>query len=509
MTAERAGRPSWAGNDLLWPMLAAALAFLAVYAVELGSFGLSIDEEIAILGTEDRLRVWLQQGRWGMSLVTWILPNFEGLPVLSTLLFGAGLLCAAWRALIDLELRGWRGATFAVVFVAFPVWPHIAQFNTLAAGFGAGIAAASVGAGLCAGDRTRHWLSGVLLMAFAASVYQTLAIYALLYLLLIAAARWTRTKGAQGSSLRACSRLLLAWLSALLAYALVQWLALRLLSVDTAYVGGFLQLDRLRADPALAVQRSWHFTKKLVNGRNPLYLGWGMALLAMSWIGLLWPISPEERGAWWRRGHTFAVFLLAIALIFLPVLVSWATLPVRAQVAWPLLAAWLAARCPFPDRRWPWVRAVALAYFAVVATSVGATLFHADLLAREADRLLSEQLVTRMREVAAGGAPAGKPIAFTISGVHRYPQVGQAVAAEMFGNSYFEYDGGSVYRIQGFWRVLGIEGFEPRPLFATPLAAAAVPAMPDWPAPGSVKLVDGVVVVRFGAPTPQQLSAGR
>jgi hypothetical protein len=29
--------------------------------------------------------------------------------------------------------------------------------------------------------------------------------------------------------------------------------------------------------------------------------------------------------------------------------------------------------------------------------------------------------------------------------------------------------------------------------------------MPDWPAPDSVKLVDGVVVVRFGAPTPGQL----
>jgi hypothetical protein len=428
--------------------------------------------------------------------------------VLSTLLFGLGLLCATWRALIDFELRGARAATFAIVHVGLPLWLHIAQFSTLAAGFGIGIAAASIGAGLCAGADWRRWSAGLLLMAFAAAVYQTLAVYSLLYLLLLAAGRWIVPveKANARDRLRLWTRLVAAWLVALLAYALVQWLCLRLADAQMAYVGGFVDSERLRADPGAALEHSWRYLKRLVNGRNRMYMGWGMALLAMSWIGLLFPSLPEQRASgWWRRGFTFAVFALGIALVFGPVLLSNASLPGRAHVAWPLLAAWLAARCPFPDRRFPWVRALALAYFAVVAISIGATMFHRERLVRESDREITQRLVPEIMAVAAQGVPAGKPIPFTVSGIHGYPLGTQAPVAELFGVSFFEHDDGSVWRINGYWRVLGIHDFEPRWLGTSPAAVAAVADMPDWPARGSVRLVDGVVVVRFSEPTSRQL----
>jgi hypothetical protein len=92
-----------------------------------------------------------------------------------------------------------------------------------------------------------------------------------------------------------------------------------------------------------------------------------------------------------------------------------------------------------------------------------------------------------------------------VSGFHQFPYAGKIRAVEMYGVSFFEHDGGSAYRMSYYWRVLGIEGFSPHVLSEVPAAQAAAATMPDWPAPDSVKLVDGVVVVRFGAPTPGQL----
>ena len=500
-------RPDWLEPARLWPMAAAALVFLLVYAVELGDFGLGIDEEIAAIG-DDRLGAWLQQGRWGMSLVTWVLPNFEAIPVLSTLLFGAGLLLATWRALEDFGLRGARATTFAIVHVGFPLWLHVAQFSTFAAGFGAGIAAASFGAGLCASRRPRDLLAGVLLLAFAFAVYQTLAVYALVYMALLSAARFLPPGGEAnpGARLRLWIRLLAGAVAGVLVYALVQWLSLRLAHAHLAYVGGFLQLEHLRADPGGGFAAAWKFLKRLVNGRHALYLGWGMAVLAMSWIGLLFPSLPEERGAWWRRGFTLVVFALALLAIFAPLLLSYASLPERTQVAWPLLAAWLAARCPFPDRRWPWARALALAYFSIVACSIGATLFHTERIVRDADRAIALQLVPQMRAASLDARRPGQRIPFTISGIHRYALQGQIQGSGMFGVSFYEHDGGSVWRIERYWKILGIDEFEPRLLSDSDAAVAAAAQMPDWPAAGSVRLVDGIVVVRFGPATPGQLA---
>ena len=167
--------PAW-----VRPMSMAFVVFLMVYGVELGGFTLSIDEEVSAFDANPPA-VWLAQGRWGMEALNLLLPAYQSVPVLSTLLFGAGLLYATWCGLRDLRLRGRQAEAFAVIHAGFPLWLHIAEFNTLAGGFGIGIAAAAagVGCGLRATD-VRGRSGAILLLAFAVSVYQTLALYALL-----------------------------------------------------------------------------------------------------------------------------------------------------------------------------------------------------------------------------------------------------------------------------------------------------------------------------------------
>ncbi|MEO8160117.1 MAG: glucosyltransferase domain-containing protein [Arenimonas sp.] len=487
------------------PLLVAAAVFLLVYGSELGSFTLSIDEEVASF-VSDNGRTWLQQGRWGMALLTLLLPNFEAIPLLSTLLFGAGLVLAGRRALGDLRLRGAGALLFVVVHTGFPVWLHIAEFNTLAGGFGLGLAAAAFGAGLLLQPDRASRMGGIALLAFAVSVYQTLVLYSALYLLLALHARWRdqTVASAWSQRIREAAPVAGAWALSLLVYWLVQQGAMLAFGLASSYVGGYLQIERLQDDPAGSLRSIVHFVGALLLGRHPIYLGWGLGILFLVWPGL-WPWRAAAQSSA-RREHALEVLVLAAAmmLVALPALPSVATLPVRAFVAWPLLAAWLASRLgPLFEPRPRWLLGLALGYFAVVASSIGASMFYADRVVHAADAALARELGPAI-EQAAG---ATRPITITLVGQRAFPAGGQIQRAEIFGDSFFEHDGGNVHRVALFMHLQGYPDLQGVWLSTRPALVAAAQSMPAWPAPGSVRPVDGVVIVKLGEPTPQQLAS--
>lgn len=501
---------TWAG-----PLLAAAVVFLLVYGVELANFSLSIDEEAASFAT-DTAQAWLSQGRWGMGLLTWLLPNFEAIPLLSTALFGVGLIFAASRAIDDFGLSTPRAYVYAIVHTGFPLWLHIAEFNTFAAGFGFGIAAAALGGGLAV--RSRGWPDravAVALLAFAVSIYQTLAIYVVLYIVLTLHAQFEGAPAGESKrQLRDLVRktLLAAalFVGAFVVYWMVQRIALRVTGLQMAYVDIYLQLDRLRADPAGSLKIAGQALAGYLGGKQPIYLGWGGAVLLLTWLGLLplWALFRDRSGNGMRQWlSTWLVAIIGIALVAAPFVLSVGSLPARAHIAWPLLAAWLATRS-VPNAG-PRLRAVywaVLAYYAVVAASIGSSLFYTEHLVRAADAALTQRLAPAIFEAA--GPTANGAIPFALSGQYRLPVDGQMKRAEVFGTSFYEHDGGNVRRVALYMKLQGINGLDPVWLGNRPDLIPAAQSMPNWPAPGSVRLVNGVVIVKLGPPTPPQLSKG-
>lgn len=502
------------------PLAVAVCVFLLVYGAELGQFTLSIDEEVAsfmpTLGT-----VWLSQGRWGMGLLTWLLPNFEAIPLLSTVLFGAGLIFSAMRAIRDFRLEGMRAATFAAVFAGFPLWLHIGEFNTFAAGFGFGVAAASLGAGLA--THARDWRAraiGIAAMAFAISIYQTLAVYVAVYALIAwhasieapqdAVSR--RPAAALFGSLAGTAATVLA---AGVAYWTIQKLASSVFGVTSAYVDVYWQVDRLRAAPGEVVATGLRALGDYATGRQDMYLSTGGRVLFLSWLGLLpYALALRARNVspGFRLGAFWTTLVIALCLVAMPFVVSAGTLPIRAHVAWPLLAAWLASRIELPSTRFfrgaLWT---ALAFQVVAACSIGASLFYTERVVRAADAALTQSLVPRMLDAAdasAAGASAASTIPFAISGVYAFPMEGEIQRAGVFGTSFYEHDNGNVRRVALYMKTLGYRRFEPVWLGSRPDLVEAVAQMPDWPAPGSIRRVNGVVLVRLGPATPQQLGPG-
>jgi hypothetical protein len=503
---------SWPSASWQVPLAVAVVVFLLVYGSELGQFSLSLDEEAASFPPLPHEIAWLRQGRWGMSLLSLLLPSFEAIPLLSTVLFGAGLVFAAVRASIDFRLDGLRACLFAGVLVGFPLWPHIAQFNTLAGGFGFGIAAAAFGAGLAVrADTLRARALAVLAMAFAISVYQTLALFSVVYAGLALHAAHARPEGRGhrvwiGALLRAAAAAAACVAAAGLTYWLIQRAALAVSGEPLTYIDAYWHTDRLRAAPMETLRLAAAAGFDYLSGRHPIYLDDGARLLFLSWLGLLpWCLldrADGERGA--RLGLLWATLAACLAVLFVPFALSAGTLPARAHIAWPLIAAWLAARIVWPAALRPQpVLWTALGYFAICAASVGATLFHADRHAREADAALSQQLVAQAQSVARAGP--GAHISFTLVGSTQHPGGGAIRRAEVFGSSFYGHDRGNVCRVALYWRTLGHHGFTPVWLGNRPDLIAAAAQLPAWPSRDAVRLVNGVVIVKLGDATPPQL----
>lgn len=500
------------GDPHLGPLLLAIATFLLVYGVEIFSFGISIDEEAATFDL-DKGWAWLQQGRWGMALVTLALPDFEAIPLLSTLIFGSGVVFATWRAFSDFKLDRAGKYLFAAVHVGFPVWLHIAQFNTLAAGFGIGIAAAAVGAGAVASGQRTGVVVGAMLIGFSTSVYQTLCLYALLYVVCCIhasclAAPSRSTSGNESTP----TRFLLAaagWVAGLLFYWSIQKASLAVFGKDMAYVGEFVHLDRLRDNPVGVAASALDYLRSLFAASHPAYLSWGAGVLFLSWLGLLplWLLAPKEA----RRLHVFnwfwtlTVTALGLAIVVGPLLLSAATLPFRAQVAVPLLAAWAASRAGPLANRAPLFAPIAITYYLIVVGSIGASMFYVDQVVRNADIALVQRLVPEI-EKAAGTAFGSNKIPVTLVGTKPFPLAGQLKRAEVFGTSFFEQDGGNIYRVEFFMRLQGHDHIHPVWLSQRRELIPSAHSMPSWPSVGSVQLVRGTVIVKLGTPTPQQLN---
>lgn len=478
---------------------------ILTYGVELSGFTLSIDEELHAYNARPGL-AWAAQGRWAMGLLSDVLPPLSATPFLPTVLFCAGLVLAALVLAGGYARSRAEACAFAGIFVSCPIWLHVAEFNTLSWGFGVGLAVAAVGTALLHPGGPRAAILGGAVTGLALGIYQSLLLVVVCGSLLGVAVRWLDGARSGASAPVRIPRdlgwLVVSWSLSLLIYYGAAAAALSLTRQDLVYVDTYVRLGELvsPATMATAVSRMAGRLAGLLFGTDPTFLGWGIASLLVVWLGAalaLFSVARADAHDTVTRVCAILAVVGAALVSLAPVIGSAGVGPLRALPALPLLYAAGAGAAMKASWKAPQWALLALAVF--VNAWVAATLFNAEAIARDRDRVMAGRVFERI--AALGTHEAAEPRAFVVVGEWAHEAAGPARRVEVFGASFFEHDGGNPYRVVSYLRLLGLRGLRPEPITHLRAHLGELEALPTWPANGSVALVAGKLVLKLGPPS--------
>lgn len=484
------------------------LGSVAAYGIDLFTPSLSIDEEVYTVRSGPVVQ-WLEQDRWGMFLFSRAMPQ----PVLPFISLLIGLVANAVASVLAVSLLGLSGrmrATGAGLLAACtPVLCFLMHFDTSQAGFFMGLLVAVISVRFFVRGSASAMLAGWLMLVFAVSVYQSVALVALVVYLgwLLNRRILADRPEDSGEDLFGLLRNIFVfglWFGAALAghkgsAAIVRALFARdggYVLVDSVYDGSFLGRYEPNAPIGqmadLLLGRAWY-----MGWQTPFLIGVCVVVIAARLVGLNRSLGVRLLGAGVLASVVIAPFLLPLA--------TGSRWPTRTMMAVPMmLAVLLFTATGVRARVHAWVLSTAavvtLFHFAVSNNR----LMYADHLRWMADRDMGVRVRDRLdaeRSIARGHvrlAMIGQP--HPTSSAVRFRE-------ETIGGSIFEWEGGNPYRVALLLRYLGAEAVSGTTHPADyRRAVEAAASMSVWPAQGSmIVFEDGLVVVKFGDPSSTHL----
>ena len=491
---------------------AIALALL-VYGYEIANFSLSIDEEVKWWYSTENWLAWVGQGRWGMGLLVYVMPKgLSSMPFLPTLLFAIGMAISAVifsRVITDSRAEA---VVFTGIFVTSPILLHIAEFNTISWGIAAGLIATALASRHLSQGGTKNSLIAGAYAGFSMSIYQALFILYLTIVLLICIKKeWnaatSRTGGFIERNMPILGDVLKSVTASAVFYAVMDRLFKYFSGAHSDYLDNWVHLSSYTSEAGKeALMKVLGQSKGLLFGTDPTFLSVGAASLLLVWIGWLFTIRAQFDGRvtiitkLYAAALAIGALLVSISLIVL----SAGYIPTRSLISFPFLYAVLSATA----FRFHKIRSALWVAFGVALfanTYIANSLFYTDHVARQRDSVMAARLIDRIEEVGRGAFGESIPIAFM--GQWQHELGGPALRVEIFGDSFFEHDGGNTFRITAYLRLLGCHGLVPLRLSEIIDEVQEAKPRPSWPAREAVFLTKIAVIVKLGELSNEQKAA--
>lgn len=491
-----------------WAVLAALVVVIVSYGFMLTHYTLSIDEEIWVKNTDPALlkSIWLNQGHFGLFFFDILFfPNGNYVPILwdwfGVILFSFGGVLLAFAVSRLCENMG-KLAVF--VFCAlFPVLPFVTGDILSFSMYGVPMGIAMVIMALAvlflyAGYRKRKiwfFIVSALLAFVGTSFYQA---FPGIYVVGLMAYAVMMLYQAKEKPLRIVKDVL--WGLAALGAAVGAYLVLNDL-LQTAYgltgSGSYLSDGFIgwgTGDALLVFGGTARSVAAVLAGR--VFGGLTVLLMTVTFIVFMvvLAVCKQKNRAVWVIG----CLLLIVSPFVMNLMLGSQGLTGRTLLGLPFALAMEALlitdAAQKRGRRWLCV-SVTVFMCGVLAINAGYMnfLFWMDHTTYQKDQNTSIQI---MDEISARGMDAKeKPVIF----VGKLEPVFEGSFNTPATASFFNWDGGSNYRIHGF---LNAEGYEVLPYTQSQLeeAAEAAKTMPNWPAEGSVAQTQSSIVIKLSAP---------
>lgn len=479
------------------PLILFISALVLAYGFEVFSLNLTVDEDsTAPAGRLERAGWSVAEGRWGMALLTILIPS----PIAPVVSNGIGIALSgvAWWVLARryLSMPPWYAAFAAASAGTFPVLAFIFSFSTIAFAIGVGnLLLLGFFAGLASPS---WWRRGLGLLAATASVaiYDTflVAVAALALALVLKNPRFSTIGLAVGATVLCLG----------LSRGIAALVSLVAQVPPSTYTGAFFDVPGLIAAPRTrmisAVGDFWGVLS-LSTERFALSSPWLAASVILALVLAIIALVRKEESLKPRIIRIAAV----IALVALPVCVEAvaSVVVLRSMFYLPILLLVLAsvasqgvAGMGSRLRSATWYVGTAL----VVLTVVGnATITNRSFAIAATTYSLDQELAFAIGQekdlLLDGDNEVDLPV--VVSGLHSWPQGALTTTRETLGMSFFDLTPG---RTTTFLRAHGVLV---HPASASEIADAEreLRQMPAYPEPGWIAVEDGVLLLNFELPS--------
>lgn len=470
------------------------------FGYEMANCTLSIDEEIYAAGLCSYIS-GIREGRWGTAILLKLFPFITVSPVLPTFLFAAGLLFSVLVISRLLTPKLEQKLIFAALFCTSPIWPHIAEFNTIAWETGIGLILACLAIYLAATYKKYFLFGAIFFLALAVAIYQSFVIF-YTTLCLILMLKFFISENSFNLSKKVIKSFALSLLGAGFLYEIVTILCNYIYHTNNEYLDNFINLHQPKQIVlSIFSKRSLEKAIAYLSGSDPIFLSYGIWYIGLFWISIFVIIfcTRNKKQIFYTTITIFFLIIVALSFIF----VSAGTIPARALLGVPLLYS-LVPSLAFEKINLFFKRVFILAVVmsALSNIAISNTLFHTDHLSNIQDQVMSTQVLSKIYKVAEN--KFGKTIPVTVFGTWPHVTTNAFKRVEIFGTSFLGYDIEIPYRMCLYFQMLGYNDLQPVSLLNVKTDFDYIAKQPSWPREGSVFLCNNVVVVKLSEITNEQ-----
>lgn len=483
------------GNDTNL-LLITFFSCVCVYGFELFNFTFSIDEELcAIHGTN---MAFIPSGRWATALLHIVFTD-KIIPFFKPLLALIFLTLAAIAAQDLFRFKSLYRYIFCITFVSFPQFAYQLEFmvqsECISLGLLIGIISIKLFILFLYKNNFLYFVCSVCLFSFATSIYQSL--YFFIFTTGYAVIFWTPHKvlfKRKGSKRTIVNFIVLCFIAFLL-YIFLSKISNIIFQFKTSNISylimnvGWLKNSWTECIKNITISIWKHITGVTYFGEK-IYL-----TLIVPYIVFGLNIIKQKSTKYFiqKTCHLFAIIISP----FLQIIIFGQAQAPRTFLTQSIVFALLWSLTFKQVKIGKYSTIIILATLILFSSSQVSQLFFLDYMNFESDKLLANRIIERIYYI--DNKFSQKTTKVYIHGHYSHPISNKMkiTNTDTFGTSFFEHDGGNIYRTQAFFLATGIAAFI-RPSKKEILDILdIINEHPIWPHKGSVFIVGDIVVVKL------------